>query len=291
MLSRESNPRGQIRYSIEVPYHMEHPYSSPKKSLCFYFFILFLFSPFALSHAAVDILFPLQVAAQFKNDFGGPRGTSGRTHKGIDIIAPKMTPVISAADGYVRYLPMREPSWGYEISIQGDDGHVYKYLHINNDTPGTDDGAGGPEYAYAQGILDGARVTRGQHIGWVGDSGNAEEVGAHLHFEMYDSSGVINPYESLLAAYVTLLASSSATLESTSTAPRFIFTKRLALGSEGEEVRELQKRLRALGHFAHPTDTGYFGKVTASALIAYQKTNGVDPIGILGPRTRAVLNK
>jgi hypothetical protein len=247
-------------------------------------------SPVIAQAETHDITFPLQIIAQFRNDFGEPR--AGHSHKGIDIIVPKMTPIISASDGVVRYLPQSEPTWGYEISIEGDDGYRYKYLHINNDTPGTDDNAGGTANAYAPGLTEGARVTRGQHIGWVGDSGNAENVGAHLHFEMYSPSGLINPYESLLSAYVSFLASASTTLTAPEpTVSTFIFTKRLILGSEGEEVKELQKRLRSLGFFTHPSNTGYFGIVTKRALVAYQKAKGIEPIGVVGPKTRAVLNE
>ncbi|MFH1712358.1 MAG: M23 family metallopeptidase, partial [Patescibacteria group bacterium] len=67
-------------------------------------------------------------------------------------------------------------------------------------TPGTDDGNGGVENAYASGVRQGVRVNRGQLIGWVGDSGNAESIGSHLHFEIYNGGTAINPYESLLAA-------------------------------------------------------------------------------------------
>jgi murein DD-endopeptidase MepM/ murein hydrolase activator NlpD len=95
---------------------------------------------------------------------------------------------------------MSEPYYGFMITLDGDDGYTYNYIHLNNDTPGTDDGQGGSANAYAPGIRQGVRVERGQHIAWVGDSGNAESVGAHLHFEIYDGSTAIDPYESLLAA-------------------------------------------------------------------------------------------
>ncbi len=253
-------------------------------------FLSMVFVPIVAHAETHHITFPLQIISQFRDDFGEPR--AGHAHKGIDIIVPKMTPIISVSDGIVHYLPQSEPSWGYEISIASDDGYTYKYLHINNDTPGTDDNAGGVANAYAPGLTEGARVARGQHIGWVGDSGNAEDVGAHLHFEMYSPSGLINPYESLLSAYVSFLSSASTTLMAPEPlVSKFIFTKRLVLGSEGEEVKELQKRLRSLGFFTHPSNTGYFGSATKRALVAFQKAKGIDPIGILGPKTRATLNE
>jgi murein DD-endopeptidase MepM/ murein hydrolase activator NlpD len=102
------------------------------------FFIASLFPIFAYA-VVVPMDFPLDVPSQFRDDFGEPR--AGHAHKGIDIIAPKMSPILSSVDGYVRHLEIPEASWGYEIGIAGDDGYFYNYLHINNDTPATDDGA------------------------------------------------------------------------------------------------------------------------------------------------------
>jgi hypothetical protein len=148
-----------------------------------------------------QIIFPIQgVYTTFSDDYGDPR-SGGRVHEGVDIMAKKMTPLVSAVDGRVTSLPQEEPSWGYTIYIQDSDGYSYRYYHINNDTPGTDDGLGGTVYAFAPTITRGSPVQAGQLIGWVGDSGNAENVGSHLHFEIHLPNGdPINPYESLLAA-------------------------------------------------------------------------------------------
>lgn len=170
----------------------------------------FIFSLFAIAllpsmalaqeELILDIDFPVQGPNSFQNDFEQPR-SGGRTHHATDILAEKMTPIVSVSDGVVTFLPIPEPSWGYAIYIKGDDGYSYHYLHINNDTPGTDDGNGGVANAYAPGIEKGARVTRGQLIGWVGDSGNAENIASHLHFEIEDPDGNrVNPYYSLIAA-------------------------------------------------------------------------------------------
>jgi hypothetical protein len=87
------------------------------------------------------------------------------------------------------------------MKIRDDQGYVYHYIHLNNDTPGTDDAKGGYDNAFAPGIEQGVRVTKGQHVAYVGDSGNAETVGSHLHFEIHLPDGTaINPYESLKAA-------------------------------------------------------------------------------------------
>lgn len=144
-----------------------------------------------------DIIFPVQGGAVFTDDFGDGR-SGGRLHEGNDLMAPKMTEIIAARGGRVSFAPTTEPSYGYMLSIMGDDGYKYNYLHINNDTPGTDDGQGGTQYAYAPGIEQGAQVTQGQHIAYVGDSGNAENAGSHLHFEIrLPDDTAINPYQYL----------------------------------------------------------------------------------------------
>jgi hypothetical protein len=145
------------------------------------------------------IAFPVEGGAVFSDDYGDPR-SGGRTHEGNDLKAPKMTPVVAAFSGRVGWAPAVEPSYGYIISLRGDDGYEYRYLHLNDDTPGTDDGNGGPQHAYAPGIEGGAQVVKGQHIGWVGDSGNAEATVPHLHFEIRNNGTPLNPYPYLLAA-------------------------------------------------------------------------------------------
>ena len=85
------------------------------------------------------------------------------------------------------------------MSIQHDDGWESYYIHMNNDTPGTDDGLG---QGIAPGIEPGVRVRAGQLIGWVGDSGNAENSGSHVHFELHKPDGtVVNPTPYVDAAF------------------------------------------------------------------------------------------
>ena len=73
---------------------------------------------------------------------------------------------------------------------------------------------------------------------------------------------------------------------------KMMFTQNLYYGLYGINVEELQKRLRAEGFFTYPTDTGYFGPITRTAVIAYQNAHGITPaVGFVGPLTRASLNK
>lgn len=66
-------------------------------------------------------------------------------------------------------------------------------------------------------------------------------------------------------------------------------TRPLAVGSRGEDVTTLQKVLATLGFFKEEA-TGYFGKITRAAVIAFQTGNGLEPVGSVGPKTRALVN-
>lgn len=158
--------------------------------------------PWAPSAAQRDpvvypIVFPVAGEHHFSRDFGDPRG-GGRSHEGIDILADKLTPVVAVADGTVRWLFDERGVDCCAISVVHDDGWRSRYIHLNNDTPGTDDGQG---YGIARGIRVGSRVRAGQVIGFVGDSGNAEATAPHLHFELRRPDGTpVDPFATLRAA-------------------------------------------------------------------------------------------
>lgn len=62
----------------------------------------------------------------------------------------------------------------------------------------------------------------------------------------------------------------------------------LKIQSEGEEVVNLQMRLRDLGYFNYKV-TGYFGEATRGAVVLFQEQNQLDVDGTVGPQTREVL--
>lgn len=138
------------------------------------------------------IVFPVIGEVHYTDTFYDAR-SGGRTHNATDIMADKMQPVVAVADGVVRWTGK---TCCY-LSLDHGGGWETWYIHLNNDTPGTDDGLG---WGYAPGIERGAKVRQGQLIGWVGDSGNAEWVGSHLHFEIHRDGTPINPYPYLLEA-------------------------------------------------------------------------------------------
>lgn len=146
--------------------------------------------------------------------FGDPRG-GGRTHKGVDMMAPQMTPVYVAESGWIRRAyggSSRECLDGgtcndYGFLIFGDSGWSQFYLHLNDDTPGRPNGcdhAGGAENAFSPRLVDilrergtleplpnswdpsnVVRVEQGELLGYVGSSGNAGCRTDHLHFELW----------------------------------------------------------------------------------------------------------
>jgi murein DD-endopeptidase MepM/ murein hydrolase activator NlpD len=147
----------------------------------------------------VPMVFPVIGPVSWQDTFLASRGGGTRRHRGQDILAPKMTPVVAAFDGTVR---PRARNGHYLLTLVGDHGWSAEYMHLNNDTPGTDDGQGGELHAFAPGIYPGARVVAGQLLGWVGDSGNAEGTVPHLHFELvHQATGVaVNAAPSLRLA-------------------------------------------------------------------------------------------
>jgi murein DD-endopeptidase MepM/ murein hydrolase activator NlpD len=149
----------------------------------------------------VPLVYPVAGKNSVQDWFLASRGGGRRRHHGQDLMAAKMTPLVACFDGIV-YLGRGGRRGHYTITIRGDNGWTANYYHVNNDSPGTDDGMGGDQYAFAPGLESGQRVIAGQFIGYVGDSGNAETTPPHLHFELWDqvTGGVVNAYPSLMSA-------------------------------------------------------------------------------------------
>jgi hypothetical protein len=145
---------------------------------------------------------PVQGSFSYHDDFGDPR-SNGSTHEGNDLMVAKGRPLLAATDATVRriFVDNGTASQGNMLVLRDSEGWEYWYIHINNDTPGTDDGLNPLEHAFAPGIAVGARVTAGQVVAYAGDSGNAESTGPHLHFEIHQPGGTpIDPYPSLRLA-------------------------------------------------------------------------------------------
>ena len=156
----------------------------------------------------LDITFPTRPDAWFSDSYDACRDGCARQHKAADLMGHKMWPLYATVDGVVcRIDEGAEDHYGRHLTLCGVDGREYRYLHLNNDTPGTDDGAAGLEHVYAPGIRQGLRVARGQLLAYMGDSGNSEGTAPHLHLDIFDDDVVdpygdnrINPYPSLRSA-------------------------------------------------------------------------------------------
>ena len=107
------------------------------------------------------------VAASALTDTWGDARSEGRTHEGIDILAPLGTPVRAAADG--RIVKFFESERGGVTIYQFDasERFVYYYAHLNS---------------RAANVVEGDMVRQGDIIGYVGMTGNAPIP--HLHFEI-----------------------------------------------------------------------------------------------------------
>jgi hypothetical protein len=144
------------------------------------------------------MVWPLGVDSRVFSSFGADRDAGSRRHQGNDLPAPKMAPVVAVADGVVTSIHSTPPDDCCWLLITHNDGWQSLYVHLNNDTYQTDDGLG---HGVKPGLEVGDAVAAGQVVGWVGDSGNAEESIPHLHFELRDPAGYsVDPYASLEAA-------------------------------------------------------------------------------------------
>ena len=124
---------------------------------------------------------------QLTDTFTQARAGGARRHDAIDIMAPEGTPVIAAGDGTVEKL-FNSAAGGITIYERSADRNwVFYYAHLS---------------AYAPGLHEGQQVKRGQVIGRVGHTGDANPAGPHLHFainrmaagERWWNGIPVNPY-------------------------------------------------------------------------------------------------
>jgi hypothetical protein len=156
--------------------------------------------------AADAIVFPVVGKVLYTDDFGDPRGQGA--HEGNDIVAPRRAIVVAAEDGEVEF---HTTSWraGCMLYLHGASGTTYLYVHLNNDLGAGNDNRGKcvPGVAYARGLKSGAAVTAGQPIAFNGNSGDADGIHPHLHFEVHPKDGAaVNPYPYLQKARRLLFA-------------------------------------------------------------------------------------
>jgi hypothetical protein len=109
--------------------------------------------------------------------FGDPRDGGARSHEGIDIFAPRGTPVKAVADGVVTNVGNTNIGGRVVWQYDSERDVTYYYAHLTE-----------------QNVRVGQRVRAGEIVGTVGNTGNARTTPPHLHFAVYRPGRVaINP--------------------------------------------------------------------------------------------------
>lgn len=145
-------------------------------------------APVVDSASPDGLLLPVQgiAIADIHDTFGDARG-SERQHEALDIMAPAGTPVLAIADGTIEKLFTSDRGGLTIYQFEPTGQFSYYYAHLQ---------------AYAPGLAEGATVKRGDVLGSVGSTGNADPAAPHLHFAIFQltperqwwSGTPINPY-------------------------------------------------------------------------------------------------
>lgn len=119
--------------------------------------------------------FPVAGPARYSADFGAPRhNPQPHPHQGTDVFAAAGTPVIASADGSLGYLAVDSPVAGTSLRLTAKGGTYFLYAHLDR---------------FAPGVQAGDAVAKGDVLGFVGSTGNAEGTEPHLHYEIHPLGG------------------------------------------------------------------------------------------------------
>ena len=105
---------------------------------------------------------------QLRDSFNDAR-SGGRTHRALDIMAPRGTPVLAADDGRVARVGTNALGGRTVYLVDATGAFAYYYAHLDR---------------YRAGLVEGMRVAKGELIGYVGTTGNAPPNAPHLHFQV-----------------------------------------------------------------------------------------------------------
>ena len=117
-----------------------------------------------------------RISSKFSNSRMHPVLKIRRPHHGVDYAAPKGTPVVAIADGTVTAKYWDKKGGGNVLKIKHNNGYSSAYLHLNG---------------YASGIYVGKRVSQGEKICFVGNTGTS--TGPHLDFRVYKNGKAMDP--------------------------------------------------------------------------------------------------
>jgi murein DD-endopeptidase MepM/ murein hydrolase activator NlpD len=129
--------------------------------------------------------------ADLHDTFNEARGE--RVHEALDILAPRGTAVVAATDGRLLKLFNSKPGGLMVYATDASERFILFYGHLDS---------------FAAGLREGARLERGQVVGYVGTTGNAPPDTPHLHFGIlrgnprasWSEGTPVNPYPLLVPA-------------------------------------------------------------------------------------------
>ena len=151
------------------------------------------------SGAVPDVTaFPAVGNVSYIDDFGDPRPQG--PHEGNDIMSVRHQPAVAFVSGRVEKWTGSGSYGTCMLYLHAKNGMTYVYIHLNNDLGPTNDNKGGCKngVSWAKGLDNGDHVSRGELVGFVGDSGDANGIQPHLHFEVRKPSGTaIDPFKYL----------------------------------------------------------------------------------------------
>jgi murein DD-endopeptidase MepM/ murein hydrolase activator NlpD len=170
-------PRPRIRRGLGYPPDVARPGTTGPSPLV-------RIAPKVIKRLTADgYVFPVYGPAGFGDSFGAPRADT-IWHHGADIFAGLGAPLLAVADGTV-FSVGRNPIGGNRLWLRDRDGNEFYYAHLS---------------AFSPLAVNGGRVSAGEVVGFVGNTGDAENTPYHLHFEIHPSSllflgydGVVNP--------------------------------------------------------------------------------------------------
>ena len=114
---------------------------------------------------------------QISSYFGVPRDGGQRRHEGVDIFAPRGTPALAGADGVISRVGVNELGGNVVFLSDNARNQNLYYAHLDRWS-----------------VTDGQRVSVGDTIGFVGNTGNARTTSPHLHFGIYTfGEGAVDP--------------------------------------------------------------------------------------------------
>ena len=130
------------------------------------------------------LLFPVVGKTHYVDDFGSARAQG--SHQATDIMGEWRAPLVAVEGGRVRVWT-KSARAGCMLYLYGASGTTYLYVHMNNDLTAKNDNRGGCRagVAFATGLRDGETVRAGELLGFMGDSGDANGIHHHVHFELH----------------------------------------------------------------------------------------------------------